>query len=126
MLRKLVPQFTAASSYQLTRNEDADMQKIATLSNSRSHRSAQVSNWIVRGLFGIAAMTTVALIAWVIVNGPQIRAAIEAEKASQIEKENLSVCAVFGAGPQTDRFAECAATLKDVRANHEQRNAEPF
>ena len=120
MLRKLMPQFSDAPSYLPTRNEGADVRKAST--HSRSRRSAQLSNWLVGGLFGIAALTTTALIARAIVYGPQIRAAIEAE----IEKENLSVCAVFGAGPQTGRFAECAAALRDVRINQEQRSVDPF
>ena len=102
------------------------MQKTVTLAISRSHRSAPVSTWIVGGLLGIAAMTTAALTTMVIVNGPQIRAAIEAENATAIDQENRSVCSTIGAGPQTSRFTECAAALMGVRSSHDQRRAEPF
>lgn len=99
------------------------MQKTATISISQ--RPAHLPSWIAGSLTAIAATTLVAMLAWSYANGIHIRAATEAENLRAIDSENRSVCASLGAGPQTDRFATCAATLEQVRTNHAQRIAEP-
>ena len=46
----------------------------------------------------------------------------EVAMARNIEAEDGAFCTRFSAGPETPRYAECAAALSDVRARHSQRN----
>src|SRR5262245_50180820 len=55
------------------------------------------------------------------VNGPQVRAAAEAGEALLIEEENKAFCSMFGVGPETARYAQCASELTQIRAHHLQR-----
>jgi hypothetical protein len=58
--------------------------------------------------------------------GSHVRADAEAEKARAVEEEDQAFCTRFGIRPETTRYSECAAALKDVRSRHDQRNADPF
>jgi hypothetical protein len=53
--------------------------------------------------------------------GPEIRASQDAGRARIIAEEDRTFCARFGTGPETDRYAECSAALKGIRARHEER-----
>jgi hypothetical protein len=82
--------------------------------------------WLSRGLLPICLALSVTVCGLLVIYGSQIRAVAEAEKARAIEEEDQAFCARFGIGPETTRYAECAAALKDVRSRHDQRNADPF
>jgi hypothetical protein len=55
------------------------------------------------------------------VNGPQLRAAVDAREAHISEEENKAFCSKFGVGPGTARYAQCASELAQIRARHLQR-----
>jgi hypothetical protein len=57
------------------------------------------------------------------INGPQIRAAAEAQEALVIEEENKAFCGRLGIGPEATLYAQCAAGLADIRARALQRSA---
>ena len=80
--------------------------------------------WLGRGAIAVFVAAVVATIALLIVNGPHIRAAREAELARIIDEENRMFCAKFGAGPDTGHYAECAAALNGIRTRLEVRNLE--
>jgi hypothetical protein len=67
----------------------------------------------------ILAVTLGALVVF----GPQIHPALEAQRARIIDEENMTFCVRFGAGPETGQYAECAAALNEIRARHEERIA---
>jgi hypothetical protein len=72
--------------------------------------------------YGLLALCVLAVIcAALVVFGPQIRAAKEAELARIVDEEDRTFCAKFGAGPETSRYGECSAALKGIRTRHEER-----
>jgi hypothetical protein len=80
----------------------------------------RVAPWLVGGAYvvGLAAVCTV-----LIVNGPQLRAVAEAQKAEEINQENKVFCRKFGMGPETNGYTECSANLMQIRERHERRVA---
>jgi hypothetical protein len=89
---------------------------------ARSHQGGRAVSWIGRGLLLLCVISLVALCVLLAINGPQIRAAAEAEEAHLVEEENRAFCGKFGIGPETSRYAECAAGLTEIRARHLQRS----
>jgi len=85
-----------------------------------------MTSWRTRGLLPTCLALGAAVCGLLVVYGSHVRAATEAEKARAVEEEDQAVCARFGIGPETTRYSECAAALKDVRSRHDQRNADPF
>lgn len=82
-------------------------------------QTARIAPWLVGAYaVGLAVVCTV-----IIVNGPQLRARAEAQKAQEIDQENRAFCGKFGMGPGTSGYAECAANLMQVRERHEGRIA---
>jgi hypothetical protein len=69
-----------------------------------------------RGLLSLYVISLVAVCVLLAIHGPQIRAAAEAEEARLVEEENRAFCSKFGIGPETNRYAECAASLRETRA----------
>ena len=67
--------------------------------------------------FGIGLI--VALISF----GSQFRVLSAAEWKSAIDQENKDFCNKFGIGPDTSRFAECAASLNEIRKKNDRRSA---
>jgi hypothetical protein len=56
------------------------------------------------------------------INGPQLRAAAEAEQA-RVEEENRRVCRELGMPHGTSVFLECVRHLREVRKLHGERLA---
>lgn len=90
--------------------------------SARARQNGGAVSWIGRGLFLLCVISLVVLCVLLAINGPQIRAAAEAEQARLVEEENRAFCRKFGVGPETSRYAECAAGLTEIRARHLQRN----
>jgi hypothetical protein len=80
-----------------------------------------VSALVVGGGFAIAVGGLCWTLTYTIINGPQMRAAMERQLAEEIEGENLAFCTKFGITPGTDAFVGCANDLTHVRRQHEQR-----
>jgi hypothetical protein len=89
---------------------------------ARTHQTGGSISWIGCGLGSLCVIVPVALCILLAINGPQIRAAADAEAARLVEEENRAFCSKFGIGPETSRYAECAAGLMDIRARYLQRN----
>lgn len=68
----------------------------------------------------LCALWVVAVI-WAIANGPRLLAATEQQAAIEMEQENQDVCERLGVPLSSERYAACAAELKGVRQNHEDR-----
>jgi hypothetical protein len=68
------------------------------------------------------AVTCAALVVF----GPRIRAAEEAERARVMAEEDGAFCSQFGAGPETGRYLECVSGLNAIRARYLQRSADLF
>jgi len=68
----------------------------------------------------LCALWVVAVI-WAIANGPHLLAAREQQAAIEMEQENQNVCERLGVPLSSEGFAACAAELKGVRQNHEDR-----
>jgi hypothetical protein len=71
-------------------------------------------------------VAVVALCVLLAINGPQIRAAAEAEEARLVQEENRAFCSRFGICPETSRYAECAAGLMEIRARYLRRSVRVF
>ena len=93
---------------------------------ARNHHTGRAVSWIGRGLVSLGVISVVALCVLLAIYGPQIRAAAEAKEARLVEEENRAFCSKFGIGPETKRYAECAAGLAEIRARHLQRNVQDF
>lgn len=91
-----------------------------TILPPRQSDSAMIP-WVGRALFGGFFAAVVVTCGALVAYGPQIRAAQEAERARLIDQEDRAICARLGVGPETSRYAECAAALKGIRARHEER-----
>jgi hypothetical protein len=85
----------------------------------RPHR---LTEWIGLGLIGLYFAAIVAVCGVLVAYGPQLRAATEAHEAAIAEKENAAFCGRLGVGPGTDRYADCAAGLKEIRARYLERS----
>jgi len=83
-------------------------------------QTARVAPWLFGGVYvvGLAAICAV-----LILEGPQLRAAAEAQKAQEIDRENAAFCRKFGMGPETSGYMECSASLMQIRERHERRIA---
>jgi hypothetical protein len=75
------------------------------------------------GLFAAYLLSLVAVCGLIAINGPQLRAAAEAQEALVIEEEDRAFCGTLGIGPQDTRYTQCAAGLADIRARALQRSA---
>src|SRR5262245_20987052 len=93
---------------------------------ARTRQRGGALSWTGRGLFLLCVISLVGLCVLLAINGPHIRAAAEAEAARLVEQENRAFCSKFGIGPETNRYAECAAGLTEIRARHLQRNVQDF
>jgi hypothetical protein len=89
---------------------------------SGTYRSGGASLSLGRRLLAAYGISVVAVCGLLVINGPQIRAAAEAEEARVVAEENKVFCRKFGLGPETSRFALCAAELAEIRALHLARN----
>jgi hypothetical protein len=58
-----------------------------------------------------------------VIYGPQLRAAADAREGSIVEQEDRAFCSKFYIGPETGRYAECAAGLKEIRTRYLERSA---
>jgi hypothetical protein len=71
-----------------------------------------------RRLLAVYGVSVVAVCGLLVINGPQMRAAAEAEEARIVAEENRAFCSKFGIGPETSRYAQCTAELAEIRARH--------
>jgi hypothetical protein len=67
----------------------------------------------------VVALTAACALAFV--HGSRILAENDAADVQAIDEETKEVCTMFGVGPGTNRFPECAAVLSRLRARHDQR-----
>ncbi len=84
------------------------------------------TTWLGRTFAAAYVLILVVVCGYLVINGPQIHAALEAEKARVIDEEDRAFCRKLGAGSETGRFAECSAGLREIRAHQNQRNADPL
>jgi hypothetical protein len=75
-----------------------------------------------RSLLAAYVVSPVAACRLLVIHGPKIRAATEAEVARIIEEENQAFCGRLGIGPATSRYSECAGGLVEIRVRHLQRS----
>jgi hypothetical protein len=95
-------------------------------STSNSTYSTGMVSSLRRGLVTVCLLTLAGVVGLVVITGPQVQAALEANKARVLDQENRAFCAKRGIGPETARLAECAADLNTIRLHHEQRSADLF
>jgi hypothetical protein len=79
-----------------------------------------------RALLAVFLATLAVTCAALVVFGPHIRAAEEAERARVMAEEDGAFCSQFGAGPVTGRYPECVSGLNAIRAWYLQRSADLF
>jgi hypothetical protein len=79
--------------------------------------ASRLKDWLIAAY----CVSLVVVCSLLVVNGPQMRAAAEAQRARVVEQENKTFCSKFGIGLETPRYAECAADLMEIRRLHEQR-----
>ena len=79
-----------------------------------------------KGLCLLFVASVVGICLLLIVIGPRLRAALDAEDERVTEAENRAFCSKFGIGPETNRYTDCAAGLNEIRTKFEQRKAETF
>jgi hypothetical protein len=72
-------------------------------------------------MVGAYVVAVVAGCGLLIANAPRLRAAAEAREAHIVEEENRAFCTMFGIGPETARYAQCASELSQMRARRLQR-----
>jgi ABC-type Fe2+-enterobactin transport system substrate-binding protein len=80
------------------------------------------ANVIVERLFAIVSEFVAVLCTLLAITGPAIRAAADAQEARTIDQENRTFCSQLGVGPETRRYADCAAGLMEIRERHLKRN----
>jgi hypothetical protein len=92
-------------------------------------RGGQATTWstwvayaVVAGGVGLAC----SLLAYMLINGPEIRAAIESKRVLEIEKENQESCAKLGIPLGTEAFVTCATELIRIRQLHDERRSRDF
>jgi hypothetical protein len=90
---------------------------------ARTYRTNGSASRLERSLLAAYAVSVVAVCGLIVVNGPQMRAAAEAEEARVIEEENQAFCGGLGIGPGATLYTQCAAGLADIRARALQRSA---
>ena len=93
-----------------------------TILPSRANQTSGGVSWLGRGVLAASSVLLVAFCALLAVNGPQLRAAAEAQEAQIVEAENKAVCSKLGIGLNTSRYAEYAAGLAEIRARYLQRS----
>jgi len=76
-------------------------------------------------LVGAALLAVVVALAWplayVVINGSEMRAMAESQKAEEIAQENRALCAKLGMNFGTPAFATCADVIGQVRRLQEER-----
>src|SRR5689334_17319227 len=87
-------------------------------------RTRRVISWTSQGLLAAYLASVAAVCGLLVICGPQMRAAAEAHEAQVVEQEDRAFCSKFGIGPETARYAECAAGLKEIRARYLERYLE--
>src|SRR5262249_51644192 len=89
------------------------------LTTSRAKRAI---SWTSQGLLAVCLASVAAVCGLLVIYGPQMRAAAEAHEAQVIEQEDRAFCSKFGIGPDSGRYAECAAGLKAIRTRYLERS----
>ena len=85
-------------------------------------RAKRAISWTGQGLLAAYLASVAAVCGLFVIYGPQMRATAEAHEAQVIEREDSAFCSKFGIGPETARYAECAAGLKEIRARYLERS----
>jgi hypothetical protein len=93
---------------------------------ARTRQTGRAVSGIGRGLVMLGVISLVALCVLLAFYGPHTRTGAEAEEARLVEEENRAFCSKFGIGPETSRYAECAAGLTESeRATFKEAPATP-
>ena len=99
---------------------------MATNSSPHTDRLGGVRPRHGRALLAVFLATLAVTCAALVVFGPRILVAQEAERAHAMAEEDGAFCSQFGAGPETVRYLECVSGLNALRAWHLQRSADLF
>jgi hypothetical protein len=86
--------------------------------NGTAGFASRLEGWLLAGY----CVSLVVLCSLLVVNGPQLRAAADAREAQVTEDENKAFCSLFGIGPETGRYAQCARELEQIRTRYLQRH----
>jgi hypothetical protein len=89
---------------------------------SAVRRNSDGASRLERNLLAGYCVALAAVCGLLVVNGPELRAAAEAKEALIAAEESKAFCSTFGIGPETSRYAQCAAELAAIRARHLQRH----
>jgi hypothetical protein len=105
------------------RNPQTPQEMIMSTSKSAGRHwpavSTSTAKSIVPRVAAAAYVTAIAaVIGYLIVNGPAMRAAAERQEAQQIDLEDRTYCQKLGMNYGTDLFATCATTLAEIRRLH--------
>jgi hypothetical protein len=85
-----------------------------------------VINRIVPPAFALLLVGTAGIVGHLLINGSRIAEQEQSRLASEINDENRAFCGRFDAGPSTERFAECAAALVEIRDHAVGHNTDPL
>jgi hypothetical protein len=94
-----------------------------TLPSTTSRTNRAISRTI-QALLAAYLASVAAVCGLLVIYGPQMRAAAETHEVQVIDQEDRAFCSKFGTGPETARYAECAAGLKEIRARYLERYLE--
>src|SRR5262245_57242130 len=86
-------------------------------------KTSRLTSRLPQAALAAYVLSLVAVSGLIVINGPQMRAAAEAQEARIVEEENRVFCGKFGINPGTSRYAECAAGLANIRARALERSA---
>ena len=89
----------------------------------RASQTSRLTAQLRQGALIAYVLSLVALAGLIGINGPQIRAAAEAQEARIVGEENRAFCGKLGIDPGTTSYAVCAAGLADIRARALERSA---
>jgi hypothetical protein len=89
----------------------------------RANRRSLSASRLRQGALAAYVLSLVAVSGLIVISGPQMRAAAEAQEARIVAEENRAFCGKLGIDPGTNRYAECTAGLEDIRARALERSA---
>src|SRR5215468_10280741 len=89
----------------------------------RATQTSRLTAQLRQGAHIAYVLSLVALAGLIGINGPQVRAAAEAQEERIVGEENRAFCARFGIELGTTRYAACAAGLAVIRARALERGA---
>ena len=91
-----------------------------------SQRTGGFASNVGHAMLGAYLVSVIAVCGLLVINGPQMRAAADAEQARVVDEENSRLCGKLGAPRGKAGFFECAGYLGEVRRLHAERLAREF